>query len=109
MKVRALLLLYFPNLEIVPLEDDGTTGNFEIFDNMNNTIHSKRNNRQGRCETIQEQELLIAKVAKLMNVPIPEVDQEKLKKIREPQGSQTLLTHSFIRSLVTFQGVCVIM
>ena len=85
--MRNIIQLYFPELEIVGVEDDGVTGNFEIYDNQKNILHSKSKNRQGRCETVQEQELLVSKIANLMKIPIPEVDEQKLQKIRDPQGN----------------------
>ncbi len=85
--MRDILKVYFPKLEIIGIEDDGTTGNFEIYDNQKNVLHSKSKYRQGRCETVEEQELLVSKIANLMNIPIPEVDEKKLQKLREPQGN----------------------
>ena len=99
-RVRNILKLYFPKLEIIGIEDDDTTGNFEIYDNQKNVLHSKSKNRQGRCETVAEQELLVSKIANLMNIPIPEVDEKKLQQLRDPQGIfHWLLTYLLIHSL----------
>ena len=43
------------DLEITFLQDFGTTGNFEVFiENNNSLIHSKATKGQGRCENQSE-------------------------------------------------------
>ena len=43
------------DLEITFLQDFGTTGNFEVFiENNNSLIHSKSTKGQGRCENQSE-------------------------------------------------------
>ena len=51
------------DLEITFLQDFGTTGNFEVFiENNNSLIHSKSTKGQGRCENQTEVSAVIEHV-----------------------------------------------
>ena len=50
-------------LVVTPQEDPGTTGNFEItIVNTGELIHSKKTMSQGRCETQEETQAVVAKI-----------------------------------------------
>lgn len=44
------------------LKDDGATGNFEVHLGTGELVHSKATGGQGRCETAEETEAVIAKI-----------------------------------------------
>ncbi|CAN0044694.1 unnamed protein product, partial [Choristocarpus tenellus] len=57
-------------VELIPLEDPGVTGRFEIIlKNTNTLIHSKKQWGQGRCETSQEVDAVISHVRSFLELP----------------------------------------
>jgi len=49
-------------VEVELLKDDGATGNFEVHLGTGELVHSKATGGQGRCETAEETEAVIAKI-----------------------------------------------
>jgi hypothetical protein len=49
---------FYDNIEMIPMEDRGVTGNFEITIG-NQLVHSKRTAGQGRCTNSKERAMLL--------------------------------------------------
>ena len=66
--LRDFLSTQVPQVQVLPKEDKGVTGNFEVtVVGTGQVLHSKRHAGQGRAESLAEKEAILEQIQELLD------------------------------------------